>query len=124
MAGLNEQDYRSGIFEDIRPWGQFRSFPLDQASSLKIITVNTGGTLSLQYHHRRSEYWVFLDPGLEVTVGDRVWRPEAGQEVFIPAGTPHRLRGLGPKPGRVMELWLGTSDESDIIRLEDAYGRK
>lgn len=124
MADLpDEQEYRSRIFEDRRPWGRFRSFPHREASSIKIITVDPGGILSLQYHERRSELWVVLDEGLEVTVGDRVWKPGRQEEIFIPAGTPHRMRGVGDRPARILELWLGSSEESDIIRLEDSYGR-
>lgn len=120
----SEQEYRSGIVQDIRPWGKYRSYPSGQARSIKIITVSPGAALSLQYHLRRCEFWVVLDPGLEITVGDRVWRPEANEEVYVPMDIPHRLRCVGPSAGRVMELWLGDSEESDIVRLEDVYGRK
>ena len=123
-SGPDEKEYRSGILEDVRPWGKFRSYPFDQARSIKIITVVPGGTLSLQYHRHRSELWVVLDPGLEVTVGARVWQPEVNEEIFIPREAPHRLRCVGPAAGRIMELWLGDSGETDIVRLEDAYGRK
>lgn len=111
------------IFEEQRPWGKFRSYPHHLASSLKIITVNPGGMLSLQYHRRRNEYWIILDDGLEITLGEKSWQPQPGEEIFIPAGTPHRLKALGPRPSRVMELWLGPSSEDDIERLEDIYGR-
>ncbi len=118
-----EKDIRAQIQEDIRPWGKFRSYPHRSASSLKIITVNPGGSLSLQYHNRRSEFWVVLDPGLEITVGERTWEPLPDEEVFIPAKVPHRLRCTGEKPARIMEIWLGDSSEEDIVRLEDVYGR-
>ncbi|MCX8160639.1 MAG: phosphomannose isomerase type II C-terminal cupin domain [Candidatus Saccharicenans sp.] len=114
---------RALIYEENRPWGKFRSYPHQLASSLKIITVNPGGLLSLQYHRKRSEYWVVLDSGLEITLGEKTWQPKPGEEIFIAAGTPHRLKGLGPHPARVMELWLGDSGEDDIVRLEDVYGR-
>ncbi|HOJ27128.1 MAG TPA: phosphomannose isomerase type II C-terminal cupin domain [Candidatus Saccharicenans sp.] len=114
---------RKLIYEEVRPWGKFRSYPHQLASSLKIITVNPGGLLSLQYHRQRSEYWVVLDVGLEVTLGARCWQPQPGEEIFIPAETPHRLKGAGSQPARVLELWLGSSDENDIVRLEDIYGR-
>lgn len=70
-----ETDFRTRIIEDIRPWGKFRSYPHRSAGSLKIITVNPGGSLSLQYHNKRSEFWVVIDPGLEIAVGDRTWKP-------------------------------------------------
>lgn len=118
-----ERAYRSGIREDIRPWGKFRRFPHEEAGSIKIITVAPGGVLSLQMHRLRSEFWIILDPGLEVTVGERVWRPAENEEIYIPRGARHRMRGVGDKPARVMEIWLGRSEEDDIVRLEDVYGR-
>jgi len=118
-----ELNFRKKIKEDARPWGKFRSFPYEAAKSIKIITVNPGKALSLQYHHRRSEFWVVLDKGLEITIADRVWQPEVGEEIFIPQKAPHRLRCLRAQPARVMEIWIGDSDESDIVRLKDDYGR-
>jgi mannose-6-phosphate isomerase-like protein (cupin superfamily) len=118
-----EQDFRGQILEDVRPWGKFRSYPHRYAGSLKIITVNPGGSLSLQYHNRRSEFWIVLDPGLEITVGEKTWEPHPEEEIFIPTKAPHRLRCTGDKPARIMEIWLGDSSEEDIVRLEDVYGR-
>jgi mannose-1-phosphate guanylyltransferase/mannose-6-phosphate isomerase/mannose-1-phosphate guanylyltransferase/mannose-6-phosphate isomerase len=118
-----EDAYRTGIVEDVRPWGRFRRFPHEDAGSVKIITVEPGGRLSLQYHDGRAEFWVVLDPGLEVTVGDRVWLAAANEEILIPRRAPHRMRNVGQAPARVMEIWIGQSSESDIVRLSDDYGR-
>ncbi len=118
-----EREFRARIIEDIRPWGKFRAYPHKDAGSLKLITVNPGASLSLQFHRRRSEFWVVLDRGLEITVGEKVWRPRKDEEIYIPLGAPHRLRCVGRSPARVMEIWLGNSNESDIVRLEDKYGR-
>ncbi len=117
------ENFSKEIKEDIRPWGKFRSFPHKRANSIKIITVNPGAALSLQYHQHRSEFWVVLDKGLEVTAGERVWEPKKNEEIFISSKTPHRLRCVGAEKARVMEIWIGDSDESDIVRLEDEYGR-
>jgi hypothetical protein len=54
---INLENFKKEIKEDSRPWGKFRSFPYKQAKNIKIITVNPGETLSLQYHHHRSEFW-------------------------------------------------------------------
>ena len=117
------EKFKKEIKEESRPWGKFRTFPYKQARNIKIITVNPGETLSLQFHHYRSEFWVVLDKGLEVTVGKKVWQPEQDEEIYVPKKGPHRLRCLGPKKARVMEIWMGDSDESDIVRLDDEYGR-
>ena len=84
--------FKKEIGEEVRPWGKFRSYPHRAAGSLKIITVSPGRALSLQYHRRRSEFWVVLDAGLEMTLGKRVWRPKRGEEIFIPSRMPHRLQ--------------------------------
>ncbi len=115
--------FKKKVIEDHRPWGMYRGFPLNEVSSVKIITVKPGGLLSLQYHEKRDEFWVILDDGIELTVGEKVWRPVAGEEVWIARKTRHRARGVGSKPARFMELWIGDSSESDIVRIEDAYGR-
>jgi mannose-6-phosphate isomerase-like protein (cupin superfamily) len=117
------EEFKRAIIEDIRPWGKFRAFPHQNAGSIKIITVNPGASLSFQYHHKRSEFWIALDEGLEVTVGDRTWRPRKNEEIYIPKKAPHRMSGVGKEPARVMEIWIGSSEESDIVRLEDKYGR-
>ena len=120
----HEQQFQKGIFEDIRPWGKFRSYPHQKASSVKIITVNPGQALSLQYHNNRSESWIILDEGLEVTVGNRVWEPAKNEEITIPQKAEHRVRNMARKSARFLEFWIGDSDETDIIRLDDSYGRK
>ena len=117
------EEIKEQILEDHRPWGSFRRFPHEHVSSIKIITVNPGGVLSLQYHNKRDEYWVILDEGIEMTAGDRVWQPEAGEEIWIPKGTKHRARGVGERPARFFELWIGESEEDDIVRIEDVYKR-
>jgi len=126
MAKTESEDiskFRAGILEDHRPWGKFRAFPPENAGSIKIITVKPGASLSLQYHEHRSEFWIVLDEGLEVTVGENVWRPVPDEEIFIPRHARHRMRSVGNRATRVMEIWIGHSSETDIIRLEDDYGR-
>jgi len=118
-----EPGFRSGIIEDIRPWGKFRRFPHEDAGSIKIITVEPGGRLSLQYHERRAEFWVVLDAGLEITVGDRVWIAAPDEEIVIPRRALHRARNVGTAPARFMEIWIGRSTEDDIVRLSDDYHR-
>ena len=65
-----------------------------------------------------------LDPGLEITVGDRVWLAAPNEEIVIPRRAAHRARNVGTAPARFMEIWIGRSSESDIVRLSDDYHRK
>ena len=124
MSNQPSIDPRSAIYEENRPWGGFRRYTHNQVSTVKIITVNPGQVLSLQYHHHRDELWVVLDSGLSVTLDDRVWEPALYEEILIPHGSYHRMAGVGSQPSRWLEISFGHFDESDIVRLEDQYGRK
>ncbi len=122
MSGL-KGDPRNRIYEEKRPWGGFRRYTHNDVSTVKIITVNPGQVLSLQYHHKRDELWVALDTGLRVTLDDRVWEPQIYEEIFIPHEARHRIAGVGVGPSRWLEISFGDFDEADIVRLEDQYGR-
>jgi mannose-6-phosphate isomerase len=107
-----------------KPWGSFERYTHNLASTVKIITVAPGGTLSSQYHHKRDELWVVLDPGARVELGGVVVDPDVGEELFIPRGTVHRLSAAGgDEPVRILEVSFGEFEEGDIVRLDDAYGR-
>jgi mannose-6-phosphate isomerase len=123
MTMKTTEDPRTHIYQEKRPWGGFRRYTHNQISTVKIITVNPGEILSLQYHHHRDELWVALDPGLRVTLGDQIWEPKPYEEIFVPHGAKHRMAGVGDKPSRWLEISFGEFDEDDIVRLEDHYGR-
>ncbi|MBM3802249.1 MAG: mannose-6-phosphate isomerase [Acidimicrobiia bacterium] len=123
MAEEPIDDPRSRIYEEKRPWGGFRRYTHNEVSTVKIITVNPGEVLSLQYHRQRNELWVALDSGLRVTLDDRVWEPACYEEIFIPRGARHRMAGVGNRPSRWLEISFGEFDENDIVRIEDQYGR-
>lgn len=89
---------------------------------MKVITVEAGGTLSLQRHAHRDEVWHVLDAGLRVEIDGVTHTPEPGEEFLILRGQTHRLTSLGHR-GRILEIAFGTFDEEDIERLDDAYGR-
>ncbi len=106
-----------------KPWGRFEQYAHNVPCTVKIITVEPGGTLSSQYHHRRDELWVVLDPGAKVELGDKILYPEPEEKLFIPRGTVHRLYCEGERPTRILEVSFGEFDEGDIVRIEDVYGR-
>ncbi|HEY4501282.1 MAG TPA: hypothetical protein VJI70_03425 [Candidatus Paceibacterota bacterium] len=39
-----------------RPWGNFERFTLNEKTTVKIITVNAGESISLQTHENRDEF--------------------------------------------------------------------
>jgi mannose-6-phosphate isomerase len=116
-------DHVPPIIEVEKPWGKFEQYTHNALSTVKIITVQPGGALSLQYHHRRDELWVVLDAGAQIQLGDIDIRPRVGDRVFIPRATAHRLSAAGDRAVRILEVSFGEFDEDDIVRLEDVYGR-
>ncbi len=106
-----------------KPWGRFEQYTHNLPSTVKIITVDPGGILSSQYHYRRDELWIVLDPGAKVDLGNEVLHPAPGEKLYIPRETVHRLSCVGEQPVRILEVSLGEFDEDDIVRLEDVYGR-
>ena len=111
------------VLVDERPWGRFEQFVLNEAVTVKIITVNPGQRLSLQTHEQRDEMWQILDGPLEVQVEDRIWAAQPGERVWVPLESRHRITNKGSEPGRVLEIAFGVFDEDDIERLEDDYER-
>jgi mannose-6-phosphate isomerase len=90
---------------------------------VKVITVKPGESLSLQYHHRRDEFWHVLSGDGTAEIDGQSLKLEPGGTCFIPRGTKHRVHG-GASVLVFLELAFGDFDENDIIRLEDKYGRK
>jgi mannose-6-phosphate isomerase len=113
------------VGEVTRPWGRFRQYAHNEPVTVSLMWVLPGQRLSLQSHRGRSELWIVLDEGAEVTVGERTWRPSANEELWIGAGERHRLAhdGSVPTPVRVLEVAFGDWQQADIKRFGDDYGR-
>ncbi|MFA6601768.1 MAG: phosphomannose isomerase type II C-terminal cupin domain [Candidatus Paceibacterota bacterium] len=110
-------------FLDKRPWGEELVFGPEAPSMVKIITVNPGEALSLQYHDNRDEYWRILSGNGIAEIDQEKIALASGLDCFVPRGIKHRLNG-GNEPLVLLELAYGVFDENDIVRLEDRYGRK
>lgn len=106
----------------MRPWGSFSQYAHNSDVTVSLMTVNPGMRLSLQSHTGRAELWIVLDAGAEVQVGEEVLNPQAGEEIWIPANTKHRLSSTGPIV-RVLEVAFGNWQQADITRYEDDFQR-
>jgi mannose-6-phosphate isomerase len=105
-----------------RPWGSFRQFAHNQEVTVSLMSVNPQQRLSLQSHTGRAELWIVLDDGATVEVGNEILHPKAGDEIWIPANTRHRLSSTGPAV-RVLEVAFGNWQQADIARYEDDFQR-
>jgi len=98
----------------------------------KILMVAPGARLSLQYHHRRQEYWRVLVGPVKIVLGpdgtslqERTYY--SGDLVTIPQGYWHRIAASNGW-AVIAEIWEHTvegqpSNEDDIVRVEDDYSR-
>jgi mannose-6-phosphate isomerase len=143
---INQQD-RS------RPWGGFFVINEDQAQqfadtyfdglsvdslrisgklSPKILVVAPNKRLSWQYHFRRAEIWKVIQGKVGVVTSQTdeegvLKTHEVGSLITLKQGERHRLVGLDDW-GVLAEIWQHTnagnpSDEDDIVRLQDDFGR-
>ena len=108
----------------IRPWGSYLVLNENQYSKVKIITVTPKGKLSLQYHTKRSEHWYIVRGTGKFTLGNTQTMISAGDSVDIPLGEKHRIENTGDEDLIFVEVQTGESfEETDIIRIDDDYGR-
>jgi mannose-6-phosphate isomerase-like protein (cupin superfamily) len=101
--------------------------------SPKFLLVEENKRLSWQYHHRRAEIWRLIAGVVGVVISEtdeetRVKELQPGELVRLKQGQRHRLVGMNGGWGMVAEIWQHTdaqhpSDESDIVRLQDDFGR-
>ena len=139
--------------DQTRPWGGFFVIDESQASefiakffshlkldevqitnklSPKILVVAPERRLSWQYHFRREEIWKVVKGPVGVKISDTDIEGELktlNNDDFIKMdkGERHRLIGLDSW-GVIAEIWQHTdrdnpSDEEDIVRLQDDFGR-
>lgn len=112
------------IYVENRPWGRFERYTHNERCTVKLVYVEGGKRLSLQYHDKRTEFWKVLDGPVKVQLGNDIRVLQTGDQMTIPPKAVHRLIGLEDKKEAViLEISTGQFDENDIIRLQDDYSR-
>ncbi len=106
-----------------KPWGHELIFAETERYAGKILRIEPGHRLSLQYHERKDETLYVLSGevylSVEVEGVMRELKLQPAESYRIRPGVRHRLRAEV-----VCELVEVSSPElSDVVRLEDAYGR-
>jgi quercetin dioxygenase-like cupin family protein len=127
MAGKSEQE--TTIVTDAlkrveKPWGYELWWAVTDRYVGKVIHINKGHALSLQYHNRKDET-IFVWSGkilFERQEGDTLVGREMGpgQAVHVTPPTIHRMTAI--EDSDVFEV--STADTDDVVRLEDRYGRQ
>ena len=139
--------------DQTRPWGGFfvldesqapqfietyfphlsvNDFGIGRKLSPKVLVVAPHKRLSWQYHFRRAEIWKVIGGTAGVVTSDTDQQNEVqtlpvGTIINLKQGERHRLIGL-EEWGIIAEIWQHTdpekpSDEDDIVRVQDDFGR-
>ena len=106
-----------------KPWGYELIFAENDRYAGKILHIEAGQLLSLQYHERKDETFYVLKGEVNLTIEENGARNELrlaeGTWYRIPPGVRHRMRAEGPCD----LIEVSTPELDDVVRLEDAYGR-
>ena len=107
-----------------KPWGYELIFAKTARYVGKILHINQGETLSLQYHNVKEETLFVVRGELKLTIesdGDRRVLPlREGESFHIPPRLIHRMEAVIDTD--VAEV--STPELDDVVRLEDRYGRE
>jgi mannose-6-phosphate isomerase len=109
-----------------KPWGHETIWAVTDRYCGKILHINAGQALSVQYHNRKDEtiyllagemiYWVKLDengPLMDMKL-------KQGEAFRITPGTVHYMEAITDCD--VLEA--STPELDDVVRIKDRYGRE
>ncbi len=107
-----------------KPWGYELHWAKTERYVGKIIHVNAGHALSLQYHNLKDET-IYLQSGkllFEIEVDGQLQKREMlpGERVHVTPKTVHRMTAI--EDSDIFEV--STPELHDVVRLEDRYGRE
>lgn len=107
-----------------KPWGHESIWAHTDRYVGKILHINAGQALSVQYHDRKDETVHLLTGELvyRVQMGEKLedMRLKAGESFRITPGTIHQMEAVTDCD--VLEV--STPELDDVVRLSDRYGRE
>jgi mannose-6-phosphate isomerase len=108
-----------------KPWGHELRWAVTERYLGKVIHIDAGHRLSLQYHECKDESILVVRGTLDLVLEDgagvlRTHRLAAGESARIPTGRRHRFVASS---GEVDLIEVSSPEVDDVVRIEDAYGR-
>jgi len=105
-----------------KPWGYEIIWAKTDKYVGKILHINKGQKLSLQYHEKKMETIYVQNGNLELHLQDKIVILHEGQTFHIIPNTIHRF--ACPNNNESVELLeVSTPELDDVVRLRDDYGR-
>lgn len=107
-----------------KPWGYELRWAITDRYLGKVLHINKGEALSLQFHNHKEESQYVTAGALDIELGgaDGVltrYRMVKGDTLHIPPGTRHRITAI--EDTDIFEV--STPEIEDVVRIEDRYGR-
>ena len=108
-----------------KPWGHELLWAWGRYYAAKILHIEAGQRLSLQYHRVKEETLLLLRGRLRVELEGangqmEMYEALSGETFHIPPGCKHRLAAL--ETCQVLEV--STPELEDLVRLQDDFGRQ
>ncbi len=109
-----------------KPWGHELIWAETDRYVGKVITIEPGQRLSLQYHKRKDESLIVIKGTLRLHLEDETGKIEIhdlgpGEYSRVPVGRRHRFEALDET---VELVEVSTPELDDVVRLEDDYARE
>ena len=107
-----------------KPWGWENRFAITDRYLGKLIHIDVGEMLSLQYHRQKDETIFIVSGAMDLQLEDdagamQTLRLRPGQSQRIVPGRKHRMVAVD-----ACEFFEVSSPEiDDVVRVEDKYGR-
>ena len=107
-----------------KPWGHEIWFAVTERYAGKVLHINEGESLSLQYHEHKDEAIIVISGELELQLGDAAGK--VSSHLLGPGDcqriVPHQLHRMVARTN-VDVCEVSTPDLDDVVRVEDRYGR-
>ena len=117
--------YRTSPRKVEKPWGWELVWAEAENYVGKLLFVRAGESLSLQYHEIKDESWLVQEGRARLELGEV---GGALETVEIASGDAYRFRPRTVHRVTAIEdtlvVEVSTSDLTDVVRLEDKYGRE
>jgi mannose-6-phosphate isomerase-like protein (cupin superfamily) len=107
-----------------KPWGYEDRWAITDRYLGKILHINAGEALSLQYHNAKDECILVVRGEMDFELDDDsgklvAHRLTEGDSVRVSPGRRHRMTAVTD----VDIFEVSTPEIDDVVRLEDRYGR-
>lgn len=104
-----------------KPWGHEEWWAMTDKYVGKLLYIQHGHRLSLQYHNIKEETMRVMQGNLTFVLGDKTIEMKPGDSVHVLPGIIHRMEA---NDGDVVVVEVSTTEVDDIVRLADDYIRK